>query len=223
MKILLVEDDDILASSLRQNLQSEGFAVDHAKSMEAGTVAIDTNEYDTIILDIGLPDGSGFNLLKSLRSQNNQTPTIMVSARAQVEDRVKGLDLGADDYLPKPVVMGELVARIRAVIRRRAGKILPTFTFGKLLVKPNNHLASVTGHRLELTAKEFAVLEYLAMHSDQVVTRSMIMEHVWGSDFDTFSNVIDVYIKTIRHKIKEYTNEHLITTIRGKGYLLKEA
>lgn len=220
MKILIIEDDQILAKNLKEVLVKDGFAVDVAFSKDGGLMEIEVNEYDCVVLDINLPDGSGFDLLKELRQSENQTPVIIVTARGEVEDRVKGLNLGADDYVPKPIDSNELIARIRAVIRRNSQSALPVITIGDLVVKPAEHLAKVGSCTLDLTAKEFAVLEYLAQHSGQAVTRTMLMEHIWGSDFDTFSNVIDVYIRNLRRKLEKYSKDKLITTIRGKGYIL---
>lgn len=220
MKILIVEDDQTLARNLQEVLVKDGFAVDSAHSKEDGLVEIEVNEYDCIILDVNLPDGSGFDLLKTLRQNENQTPIIIVTARGEIEDRIKGLNLGADDYVPKPIDSNELIARIRAVIRRNSQSALPVLTIGNLVVKPTEHLVKIGSHTLDLTAKEFAVLEYLAQHSGQAVTRTMLMEHIWGSDFDTFSNVIDVYIRNLRRKLEKHSKPQLIKTIRGKGYVL---
>lgn len=220
MKILIVEDDQTLAKNLKEVLIKDGFAVDTAYSKENGLVEIEVNEYDCVVLDINLPDGSGFDLLSELRQKENQTPIIIVTARGEVEDRIKGLNLGADDYVPKPIDSNELIARIRAVIRRNSQSSLPVITIGELVVKPAEHTATINGQLLDLTAKEFAVLEYLAQHSGQAVTRTMLMEHIWGSDFDTFSNVIDVYIRNLRRKVEKHSKDKLIQTIRGKGYVL---
>jgi len=220
MKILIIEDDQTLAKNLKALLIKDGFVVDTAKSKETGLIEIEVNEYDCVVLDINLPDGSGFDLLKTLRQSENQTPVIIVTARGEVEDRIKGLNLGADDYVPKPIDSNELIARIRAVIRRNSQSALPVITIKDLIVKPAEHIATVNSHPLELTAKEFAVLEYLAQHSGQAVTRTMLMEHIWGSDFDTFSNVIDVYIRNLRRKLEKHSQTNLIKTIRGKGYVL---
>ncbi len=220
MKILIIEDDQILAKNLKEVLVKDGFAVDVAFSKDGGLVETEVNEYDCVVLDINLPDGSGFDLLKELRQSENQTPVIIVTARGEVEDRVKGLNLGADDYVPKPIDSNELIARIRAVIRRNSQSALPVISIGDLVVKPAEHLAKVGNNTLDLTAKEFAVLEYLAQHSGQAVTRTMLMEHIWGSDFDTLSNVIDVYIRNLRRKLEKHSKDKLITTIRGKGYIL---
>lgn len=221
MKLLLIEDDLILANNLAKILHQAGFVIEAAQTQETGLIKLDVNDYDCLVLDISLPDGNGFDLLASLRQMKNKIPVIIMTARGQVEDRVKGLDLGADDYLAKPVDSHELIARIRAIIRRHANSALPVISVGDLILKPASHLAKIKDRELNLTAKEFSVLEYLALHHGQIITRSMLMEHVWGSDFDIFSNVIDVYIKNLRQKITKHTQSQLITTIRGKGYILK--
>lgn len=220
MKLLVIEDDQVLAKNLKQVLIKDGFAVDTSSSQEDGLIQTEINEYDCAVLDINLPDGSGFNLLASLRKNENKTPVIIVTARGQVEDRIKGLNLGADDYVPKPVDSNELIARIRAVIRRNSQSALPVIVVGDLTVEPAQHTATVGEFALDLTAKEFAVLEYLAQHNGQVITRTMLMEHVWGSDFETFSNVVDVYIRNLRRKLEKYSQKSLIKTVRGKGYIL---
>jgi len=229
MKILIIEDDKTLAKNLSKVLVKDGFAVDTSGSQENGLFQTKINEYDCIILDINLPTGkesspggSGFDLLADLRKAENKTPVIVVTARGQVEDKIKGLNLGADDYVPKPVDSNELIARIRAVIRRNSQTALPVLTIGNLVVKPAEHLAMVGNHTLELTTKEFAVLEFLAQHNGQIITRTMLMEHIWGSDFETFSNVIDVYIRNLRRKLEKHSKISLIKTIRGKGYILSK-
>ena len=220
MKILIIEDDQTLARNLKQVLAKDGFAVDTASNRENGLAETEINEYDCIILDINLPDGNGFDLLSDLRIAENKTPVIIVTARGQVDDRIKGLNLGADDYVPKPVDSNELIARIRAVIRRNSQSALPVIVISDLVVKPAQHTASAGEFTLDLTAKEFAVLEYLAQHNGQVITRTMLMEHIWGSDFEIFSNVIDVYIRNLRRKLEKHSKMSFIKTIRGKGYLL---
>jgi len=220
MKILIIEDDLALSENLKKLILKEGFAVDTADSKEEGQNQTEINDYDCLVLDIGLPDGNGFDLLKDLRESKDKTPVIIVTARGQVEDRIQGLNLGADDYVGKPVDSQELMARIRAVIRRNSQSTLPIISIQDLVVRPAEHHATVNSTSLDLTAKEFAVLEYLALHCGEAITRTMLMEHVWGSDFETFSNVIDVYIKNLRKKIKNHTSKNLIKTIRGKGYVL---
>lgn len=223
MKLLLIEDDQKLSQNLHDVLVKEGFAVDTAETKESGQIEIEVNEYDCIVLDINLPDGNGFDLLNEVRKTQNQTPIIIMTARGEIEDRVKGLNLGADDYVPKPVDSIELIARIRAIIRRNSQTSLPEITIGDLVVKPSEHIAKVKNKTLDLTAKEFAVLEYMTQHSGQVVTRTMLMEHIWGSDFDTLSNVIDVYIRNLRRKLEAHSEKQLIKTIRGKGYVLGDS
>jgi len=220
MKILIIEDDQTLAKNLKRVLIKEAFAVDVSYAKEEGVAQVDVNEYDCIVLDINLPDGNGFDFLKNLRETENKTPVIIVTARGQIEDKIKGLNLGADDYVPKPVDSNELIARIRAVIRRNTQAALPILVIGDLKVKPAEHMAMVGKHVLNLTAKEFAVLEYLAQHHGQIITRTMLMEHIWGSDFETFSNVVDVYIRNLRRKLEQHSKYKLIQTIRGKGYIL---
>lgn len=220
MKVLIIEDDAILADNLRKVLAKEGLVVDVANTYQDGLICIEVNEYDCIVLDINLPDGSGYELLEETRGMEINTPVIVVSARGQVENRIKGLDLGADDYVGKPVDSGELIARIRALIRRNSERALPVIMIGALEIRPREHVVKVSDENVLLTAKEFAVLEYLANHSGQVVTRTMLMEHVWGSDFDSFSNVIDVYIRNLRRKLGKFSTQVFIRTIRGKGYVL---
>ncbi|PIZ98220.1 MAG: DNA-binding response regulator [Candidatus Levybacteria bacterium CG_4_10_14_0_2_um_filter_35_8] len=220
MKLLVIEDDQTLAINLKRVLIKDGFAVDTSSTREDGLAQTEINEYDCIILDINLPDGSGLDILADLRKSENKTPVIIVTARDQVEDKIEGLNLGADDYVSKPVDSNELIARIRAVIRRNTQASLPILNIGDLVVKPAEHSAAVGSHVLDLTAKEFAVLEFLAQRSGQVITRTMLMEHIWGSDFETFSNVVDVYIRNLRRKLEKYSNTSLIKTIRGKGYIL---
>ena len=222
MKILLVEDDKRLAQNLKTNLKKEGFAVDLARNRDQAQVNLEVNQYDVVVLDLNLPDSSGLTLLTWLRNKKNQVPVIIVTAAGDLTSKLEGLNLGADDYLIKPVNFQELVARIYAVVRRSKANPLPTIKVGKLTIKPAQHYVAVDSNELELTAKEFAVLEYLAIHHNQVVTRSMLMEHVWGSDFESFSNVIDVYIKNLRKKLKPYGCDRSIQTIRGKGYVLRE-
>ncbi len=222
MKLLLVEDDQILAKNLKKKLKQASFAVDLAKNRSQAELKLEINEYDCVVLDLNLPDGNGLDLLKKLRQEQDNLPVVIVSAANTLETKVLGLNLGADDYLTKPVSFLELLARVHAVIRRSTTKPLPTIKVGPLVIKPAEHQARVKKQELKLTAKEFAVLEYLALHHRQVVTRSMLLEHVWGSEFESFSNVVDVYIKTLRKKLKEVGANNLIQTIRGKGYILKD-
>ncbi len=222
MKVLIIEDDKILADNLKQKLEKSLFTVDEAYVAEDGIYQAQEFTYDCIILDINLPDRSGFDVCKSLREDKISTPILMMTARDDISDKIKGLDLGADDYITKPVDSGELIARIRALIRRSKNNSSPLLKVGNLTLSPQTRRVKRGGKLLELSSKEFSVLEYLAHHSDEVVTRTTLMEHVWGSDFETLSNVIDVYIKNLRNKIDTKGEKKLIHTIRGSGYSLSD-
>ncbi len=222
MKILIIEDDQTLLENTQAQFKKAGFGVDGASSAEEGLNLLDINEYDSIVLDINLPDGNGFEICDTVRKKENTTPIIIVTARDAISDKVKGLDLGADDYVLKPVDSQELIARVKALIRRNSKKPLPLLTVADLQIDTQARRVTRGGLEIELPSKEFAVLELLARHSDEVVTRSMLMEHIWGSDFETFSNVVDVYIKNLRRKIDISGSKKLIHTIRGGGYSLSD-
>ncbi|HKY73698.1 MAG TPA: response regulator transcription factor [Patescibacteria group bacterium] len=220
MNLLLVEDDKELLASLSTQLQSFGFVVERAMTAEDGVFLGKEVQYDCIVLDIGLPDGSGLDVCKKLREQHIHSPILMLTARGDVRDRVEGLNVGADDYLAKPADVHELVARIRALVRRNTGHPSPIIIIGDLTIRPNERAVSRSNRSITLPSKEYAVLEYLAYHHDEVVTRTMLMEHVWGSDFETVSNVVDVYIRNLRKKIDRPGKKSLIHTIRGGGYMI---
>jgi two-component system, OmpR family, copper resistance phosphate regulon response regulator CusR len=222
MKVLLIEDDQHLLNNTKTQCIKAGFGVDTAESAEQALTSIDVNEYDCIILDINLPDGDGFDICEKVRKQENTTPIIIMTARDAVSDKIKGLELGADDYVLKPVDSQELIARIKALIRRNSKKPLPILKIADLEIDTQSRRVSRKNQIIELPTKEYTVLELLARHSDEVVTRSMLMEHIWGSDFETFSNVVDVYIKNLRKKIDSDHNKKLIHTIRGGGYSLSD-
>ncbi len=222
MKILLVEDDQELASHLRQQLAAAGLAVDWAATKEDSYFQATTNNYDCLILDVTLPDGSGLELCQQLRSEDITSPILMLTARGGIDDKLLGLDLGADDYLAKPADHREVLARVRALIRRNQKNPAPILKIGQLTVDPTARRALMGEAELSLSSKEFSVLEFLAYHGGEVVTRSMLMEHVWGSDFETFSNVIDVYIRSLRKKIAAQDPHSYIQTLRGSGYRLSD-
>lgn len=222
MKILIIEDDRHLLENTQTQFEKAGFGVDVAATAEEGLSFLDINEYDSVVLDINLPDGNGFEVCQKVRSKENTTPIIIMTARDAISDRVKGLDLGADDYVLKPVDSQELIARVKALIRRNSKKPLPILVIGDLEIHTQTRRVTRAGQEIELPSKEFAVLELLARHSDEVVTRSMLMEHIWGSDFETFSNVVDVYIRNLRRKIDVQDKKKLIHTIRGGGYSLSD-
>lgn len=222
MKLLLIEDDLTLAELVAKKLKQEGFAVDSVSLGEEGVHEATTGSYDCVILDVNLPDIDGFEVCKRIRDLKIQVPILMLTARNMLEDRVTGLNIGADDYVAKPVDSIELIARIRALIRRTGKNTSSSQQIGDLTIDVSAHLVSRANQPIELNSKEFAVLEYLAAHAEEVVTRTMIMEHVWGSDFETLSNVVDVYIRYLRSKIDKPGLKPLIHTIRGHGYILSD-
>ncbi|HXZ38941.1 MAG TPA: response regulator transcription factor, partial [Thermodesulfobacteriota bacterium] len=177
--------------------------------------------HDLIILDIALPKIDGIQILKKLRERKITTPVLLLTVRATIEDKVLGLDFGADDYLTKPFVFQELLARIRALLRRKSEAGLPLLRIEDLVLDPSRHLVTRGGERIDLTSKEFALLEYLMRNAGRVLTRAMISEHVWNYDFDTETNIIDVYVNYLRRKIDSGREKRLIHTIRGSGYVLK--
>ncbi|MEC9006013.1 MAG: response regulator transcription factor, partial [Nitrospirota bacterium] len=177
--------------------------------------------YDLIILDLMLPNLPGLEVLKGIRAQKVKTPVLILTARSEVDQRVKGLDTGADDYLTKPFAIEELLARARALLRRASGETSGILQVGDLILNPITHDVTRDGQRIELTSKEYALLEYMMRNAGRVLTRPMISEHVWNLDFDTFTNIIDVYISYLRNKIDKGSERNLIHTVRGAGYTLK--
>lgn len=222
MKILIIEDDHNLLENTQTQFIKAGFGVDIAASKEDANIQLDVNHYDAIVLDINLPDGNGFEICKSIRTLQDSTPIIMMTARDALSDKLKGLELGADDYVLKPVDSQELIARVKVLIRRSSKTPLPVLKIGDLEIDSQTQRVKRADQDISLPAKEFSVLEFLARHSDEVVTRTMLMEHVWGSDFETFSNVVDVYIRNLRRKIDGEGQKKLLHTIRGGGYSLSD-
>lgn len=221
MRILVVEDEKKVASFVKKGLEEESYAVDVSyDGMEGGYLA-ETNPYDLIILDIMLPGKNGLAVLRELRDKGINTPILLLTAKGSVEDKVTGLNAGADDYLAKPFVFSELLARIRSLLRR-GGEKAPVLKFADLTMDPVTRKVTRGEVDIELTSKEYALLEYLMRRPNQVLTRTMISEHVWESDFDTFTNVIDVYVNYLRNKIDKGFDKKLIQTVRGVGYILKE-
>ena len=220
MRLLVVEDEARVRSFLRRGFAEAALTVDEAADGEAALERALCHPYDAIVLDLMLPGRGGFEVLRELRARGCRTPVLILTARDEVEDRVRGLDAGADDYLVKPFAFAELLARVRALLRR--GAPAPALLrVGDLEVDLARRRAARGGRPLDLTAREFALLAYLARHAGEVVTRTMIAEHVWSLDFDTFSNVIDVYIRYLRRKIDEPFAHKLIHTRRGIGYVLQ--
>jgi heavy metal response regulator len=222
MRILLVEDDTGASRFIRKGLHEEGYTVDVAFDGEEGLHLATSQNYDLIIMDVMLPEMSGFEALKSVRKKGVMTPVIFLTARDEKEDVVHGLELGADDYLIKPFSFPELLARIKAVLRRGQKDIeLSKLTVADLSLSIINRTARRGEKDIELSAKEFTLLEYLMRNAGQILTRTMILEHVWGYDFDTSSNIIDVHINRLRMKIDKDSPSKLIHTIKGVGYVLK--
>ena len=221
MRILLVEDDHRLNQSLKLGLVDEGYAVDSAFDGLEGEAFAEAASYDAIILDIMLPHKDGILVCRSLRSQKINTPILMLTARDAIEDRVQGLDSGADDYLVKPFSLHELLARLRALMRRTAADKSGTLVLGDLLINPATHDVRRGEQFIKLNAKEFSLLEYFMRHPNQVLTRELIESHIWSYDFICASNVVDVYVRRLRRKIDDPFTIKFLETIYGVGYRLR--
>lgn len=221
MRILIVEDEPKVASFIRRALEEERYAVDVCSDGIQGRDLASEVNYDLIILDLMLPGLPGLDVLKELRSGRVKTPILILTARSEVDQRVNGLDAGADDYLTKPFAIEELLARARALLRRAGGEPSGIVQVDDLILNPVTHAVTRGGQRIDLTSKEYALLEYMMRNAGRVLTRTMIAEHVWNLDFDTFTNVIDVYIRYLRNKIDRGRTRGLIHTVRGSGYTLK--
>src|SRR4051794_18536027 len=219
MRILLVEDDVKLARALARGLRRHAYAVDHAADGEAALMHAAVYDYDLVMLDVMLPGRDGLDVCAALRERGQAVPILMLTAREQVGDRIRGLDAGADDYLAKPFDFGELLARMRALQRRPALTRAPELRAGELVVDPATHAVTVAGRPVELTAREFALLEYLAGHCGEVVSRTRLLDHVWDENFLGSTNVVDVYVGYLRRKL----GRGLITTVRGVGYRLESS
>lgn len=221
MRILVIEDEKKIADFIRRGLKEEGYAVDAAYDGEEGHFLAKTNDYDLILLDIMLPKIDGLTLCRRLKSEANTAPILMLTAKDSVKDKVRGLDSGADDYLAKPFVFEELLARVRAILRKKDSKAVTKLQVDDLELDLLTHKVARACKEITLTGREYALLEYLMRNPGSIVTRTMISEHVWDIDFDTFTNVIDVYINYLRKKIDSGHKKKLIQTIRGRGYMLK--
>ncbi len=221
MRILVVEDDGRISSVVRRGLIEEGYAVDVADDGEEGQYLAETADYDVIILDIMLPGRDGLQVCRHLRARNISTPVLMLTARDTVEDRVTGLDTGADDYLVKPFAFDELLARVRALLRRESTTRTPELTVGDLVMDTLTRDVRRGERSIELTSKEYAILEYFMRHPNVVVTRTMLETHAWDQDYVGGSNVVDVYIRRLRAKLDEPGKSGLIQTIRGAGYRMR--
>lgn len=222
MRILVVEDEKSLREILATRLTRAGHGVDSAADGREALAYIETGTYDCIILDIMLPHKNGLSVLQEMRSKGNAAPVLLLTARDSIEDRVAGLDLGADDYLVKPFAYDELLARVRALLRRRDGSKSNVLELADLRMNLLNREVTRGGQTVPLSVKEFALLEYMLRNPNRVLTRDQIIEHVWNFTFDNESNVVNVYIRYLRSKLDEGAGVKLIHTIRGVGYILKE-
>jgi two-component system, OmpR family, response regulator len=223
MRVLIVEDDAKLVRALERGLAREGFEIDVAASGEEALRRTAARDYDAVVLDVMLPGLDGFAVLDEIRLKDRRTPVLMLTARAHVRDRIHGLDSGADDYLVKPFDFGELVARLRALSRRAPEPAAVALTAGELALDPATNAATRRGRRVQLTPREFAVLECLVRKAGQVVPRDDLLAAVWGADFAGESNVVDVYVGYLRRKLQRSFNRKLIRTVRGVGFLLEVA
>ena len=221
MRILLVEDDRKVASFIRKGLTEEGYAVDLAYDGDTGLLMGLDRLHDVIVLDVMLPRKPGFQVLRELRRAKVVTPVLLLTARDAVEDKVQGLDAGADDYLTKPFAFAELLARVRALLRRGAAAQAPVLQAADLILEPATRTVKRGGEAITLTNREFALLEYFLRNPGRVLTRTMIAEHVWDYSFDAGTNVIDVYVNYLRKKIDAGRESKLIHTVRGVGYVLR--
>lgn len=220
MRILLVEDEASIAKFIEQGLSERGYAVDVAMDGEEGLDYAVSAEYDAVVLDIMLPKRNGLDLMRELRRQGQKAPVLMLTAKDTLDDRVRGLDAGADDYLVKPFAFPELLARLRAIMRRPPLQMGTVLQIGDLAMDTARHEVRRADELIQLSPREYAVLEYLMRHPEQVLTRTQIGEHVWNFDFFNESNVVDVYMGYLRRKIDKGAEQKLIHTIRGVGYRL---
>ncbi len=222
MKILLAEDEVDLNNVVTRYLKKNGYSVDSVLDGEEALDYLEYSEYDLVILDIMMPKVDGFEVIKKLRDKGNHTSVLMLTARDSADDKIKGLDLGADDYIVKPFDFNELLARIRAVVRRKYGNSSNKLVIGDLILDTSEKSVTRAGKQIELTGKEYEVLEYLMQSKNRILSRDQIKEHVWDFDYEGDSNIIDVLIKNIRKKIDIEDGKQIIYTKRGLGYVIKE-
>ncbi|MBN1585913.1 MAG: response regulator transcription factor [Candidatus Omnitrophica bacterium] len=221
MRILVVEDEKKLASFVERGLKEQHYAVDTAYTGPDALFMAVSNSYDLIILDWMLPGKDGITVCKELREKNISVPILLLTAKGDIDDKVTGLDAGADDYLTKPFSFKELLARVRVLLRRQSGEKQTELRVADLVLNQATRKVHRAGREIELTSTEYALLEYLMIHAGEVVTRTMISEHVWNDDFDTFTNVINVYVSYLRKKMDTGYSKQLIHSVRGVGYMIK--
>lgn len=221
MRILVVEDEKKVANFIKKGLEEEHYAIDVAYDGETGLVMSEDNEYDLVVLDLMIPKLDGLEVLKRIRANKNTVPILVLTAKDTVEDVVKGLDTGCDDYLTKPFEFQVFLARIRALLRREKTEKEPLLRVGDLTLSLVTHKVMRKGQEIDLTSKEYALLEYFMRNPNRVLTRTMISEHVWDYHFDSMTNVVDVYVNYLRKKIDKGSEHKLIHTLRGVGYMMK--
>ncbi len=222
MRVLIVEDEKDLNHIIGKHLSAEGYSVDSCYDGEEAIDILSYTEYDAIVLDIMMPKADGYEVLRSLRKQGKNTPVLFLTAKDSISDRVKGLDSGANDYLVKPFSMQELSARIRAMTRTAFGNTENVITVDDLELDCNSHIVKRAGKEIVLSAKEYALLEYLMMNKGRILSREKIEDHIWNFDYEGGTNVVDVYIRYLRKKIDEGHEKKLIHTVRGRGYVIRE-
>lgn len=221
MRILVVEDEEVLGQALVEALEGEYYAVDWARDGETASELADVNEYDLVVLDWTIPPPTGIELLRAWRRQGKEMPVLMLTARSAVGDKVDGLDTGADDFLSKPFALREVLARVRSLLRRRGKSLQASLQAGDVEMDRAARTVAVGGRFLDLSPKEFALLEYFLNRKDEVVTRSELSEHVWDDSFDSLGNVIDVTVHRLRKKIDGDREDKLLHTLKGVGYVLR--
>jgi two-component system OmpR family response regulator len=221
MRLLIADDDVKLLTALARGLRGEGYAVDVAATGDAALLQARVYDYDAVILDVMMPGPDGFSVCHALRDEGRWPPVLMLTARDGVEDRIRGLDAGADDYLIKPFDFGELIARLRALLRRGAPERPAVLTAGDLEVDPATRSVTRSGRAVALTAREFGVLEFLTRRAGEVVSRTDLLEHVWDQNYEGSTNIVDVYVGYLRRKLEEPFGRPLIRTVRGAGYVLE--
>jgi DNA-binding response OmpR family regulator len=220
LKLLVVEDDRMFAELIRRGLKEEGYAVDVAGDVAQGRMLAFVHDYDAILLDVMLPDGTGFQIARALREQGRHTPILMVTGEDDPTDVVHGLDIGADDYLTKPFDIRELKARVRALVRRGGARRQENLALAGVVLDRVGHRAMVDDRKLDLTPKEFSLLAYLLLHAERVVTRTELLEKVWDFHFDPGSNVVDVHVARLRGKLRRHNARARLATVRGAGFML---
>lgn len=223
MHVLIIEDDPTIGGNVQKMLQSAQITSTISFSGEQGMYRLETEKYDVVILDWMLPDIEGIEICRLLREKQDKTPIIMLTAKSQLEDKVEGLSTGADDYLTKPFAMEELIARVKALVRRKSGETeSPLITVADLIINTNNHEVKRGDHIITLAPREYSLLEYLALNKGKTIDRITLLHHVWGESIDPFSNTIDVHIRYLRKKIDDNFSKKLIVTVKNAGYVLWE-